>query len=60
MLTVGEWLDKTREITDTLEYEASRRKRTELTKINAYYEGYTQACEDYGRRMREEIQENQG
>lgn len=59
MLTVGEWLDKTHEITNALENEASRRKNTELTKINAYYEGYTQACEDFGRRMRAAIQEEQ-
>lgn len=60
MLTVGEWVDKTNEIANVLENEASRRKATEMARINAYHEGYIQACEDYNRRMIHAIQENQG
>ena len=60
MLTVGEWIDKVHEITDALENKASIKKSKELEKVNAYYEGYTQACEDFGRAMRQAISEEQG
>lgn len=43
-----EMIDKTHEITDQLEHEASVRLNAE----QAYYNGYVQACEDYGRRVR--------
>lgn len=50
-----EMIEKTHEITDQLEHEASVR----LSEEQAYYKGYVQACEDFGRRVRGAIiQEN--
>lgn len=47
MLTV----DMIYEITDRLEYQAG----IELQKATSYHKGYVQACEDFGREMRQEI-----
>ena len=60
MLTVGEWLDKTHEITDGLEERAKLKMNEEITKAKAYHDGYIQACEDFGKAMRQAISENQG
>lgn len=43
-----EMIEKTHKITDQLEHEASVR----LNEEQAYYNGYVQACEDFGRRVR--------
>lgn len=51
MLTVGEMVDKVHEITDTLEHKAN----AELQKATAYHNGYMQACEDFGRAIRQEL-----
>lgn len=57
MLTVEEWVDKTHEITNELEHEASIKKNSELARTNAFYDGYIQACEDFCKRMRRAISE---
>lgn len=44
---------KVYEITDMLE----RKANTELQKATAYHEGYIQACEDFGREIRDLIYE---
>lgn len=49
-----ELMDKTHEITDDLECLASKK----LNEEQAYYKGYIQACEDFGRRMRSVIRED--
>ena len=47
-------IDETHKITDELE-----RKATEaLNDAQAYYKGYVQACEDYGRRIRQMVYAN--
>lgn len=43
-----ELINKTNEITDRLEHEASKK----LNEAQAYYKGYVQACEDFGRALR--------
>lgn len=43
--------DRVNNITDELQHEAEEK----LAKEQAYYGGYIQACEDFGRRMRMEI-----
>lgn len=43
-----ELTDKTHEITNDLERCASKK----LSEEQAYYKGYIQACEDFGRKMR--------
>lgn len=55
MLTAGEWMDKTHEITDELEHRAD----IELQKAIPYHKGYVQGCEDFGREMRRMISEAQ-
>lgn len=60
MLTVGEWVDKTHEITDMLEKSAYEKMDSEILKTRAYCEGYVQACEDFGKAMRQAITNNQG
>lgn len=47
MLTV----DKVNEITDALEHKAN----AELQKATAYHNGFMQACEDFGRAIRQEL-----
>lgn len=47
MLTV----DMIYKITDRLEHQAG----IELQKTTSYHKGYVQACEDFGRKMRQEI-----
>lgn len=46
-----EIINKTHEITDELEHIAHQK----LIEEQKYHEGYIQACEDFGRRMRAEI-----
>ena len=41
-------IDETHKITDALEHEATLK----LKDAQAYYKGYIQACEDYGRKIR--------
>ena len=48
-------IEKTHEISDNLEKAAGQKKTQEITKVQAYYEGYIQACEDFGRAIRSEI-----
>jgi len=60
MLKVGEWLDKTHEIADTLQREAAIQCGKEMERATAYKDGYVQACEDYAREMRHAISNNQG
>lgn len=60
MLTVGEWADKTEEITNELEHNANIKLNKEITQAQAYHDGYVQACEDFSRRIRHEISYNQG
>lgn len=43
-----ELIEKTNEITDQLEHEASKK----LNEAQAYHKGYVQACEDFGRALR--------
>lgn len=43
-----ELMRKTNEIIDQLEHEASKK----LNEAQAYYKGYVQACEDFGRALR--------
>lgn len=49
-----EIVEKTHEITDELEHIACK----ELVEAQKYHEGYIQACEDFGRRMRSVIRED--
>lgn len=44
-------IDETHKITDALEPEAAN----ELNDAQAYYKGYVQACEDYGRRIQQMV-----
>ena len=44
-------IEKTNEITDRLEHEASKK----LNEAQAYHKGYVQACEDFGRAIRLEV-----
>ena len=46
-----ELMDMTHEITDELQRNAS----IKLSEARAYYDGYVQASEDYGRRLRAEL-----
>lgn len=50
-----EIIDKANEITDQLEHEASKK----LNEALAYHKGYVEACEEFGRRMREAVIQNQ-
>lgn len=52
-MTNQELIEKTNEITDKLEHEASNK----LNEAQAYHKGYVQACEDFGRALRLEIYE---
>lgn len=54
MLTVNEWVDKVHEITDTLEHQAG----IELQKATSFHKGYVQACEDFGREIRQLLYEH--
>lgn len=56
MLTVGEWVDKVHEITDTLEHKATESCDEYIRKAQSYRDGYIQACEDFGREMRRDKQ----
>lgn len=56
MQTVKELVDKVHEITDMLEHQAG----IELQKATAYHKGYVQACEDFGRKIRQAIEVEQG
>lgn len=47
--------DMTHDITNALEHEASMKRASEVAKAQSYYEGYIQACNDYGRRIRDSI-----
>ena len=60
MPTVGEWVDKTHEITDMLEQSANTLCEDKILKATSYRDGYVQACEDFGREMRKAITNNQG
>jgi len=60
MLTVGEWVDKTHEIADSLENKAKLQHTKEVERASAYRDGYIQACEDYAKEMRHAISHNQG
>ena len=51
-----EMIDRIHEITDALEHEAAIRRAKEEAATKAYYEGYIDACEAFGKRMRAEIQ----
>ncbi|MBQ6787532.1 MAG: hypothetical protein IJO85_07415 [Lachnospiraceae bacterium] len=44
-------IDITHEITDDLEKEANAK----LAEAKIYHEGYIQACEDYGKRIRQAV-----
>lgn len=44
-------IDKIHEITDMLE----QRAHSELQKATSFHNGYVQACEDFGRALRDEI-----
>lgn len=44
-------IDETHKITDALEHEAANK----LNDAQAYYKGYVQACEDYGRKIRQMV-----
>lgn len=52
MLIVGEWIDKVHEITDELERNAEKELENSVKKAQAYKEGYVQACEDFNKKMR--------
>lgn len=56
MNTAKKRMDKTNEITDMLQKQAN----IELQKSISYNKGYIQACEDFGRKIREIIREEQG
>ena len=44
-------IDMSHDIADKLQNEASAK----LSEAQTYYKGYVQACEDFGRRLRQEI-----
>lgn len=46
-------IDMSHEITDKLQHEASAK----LAEEQAYHKGYVQACEDFGRRLRQALYE---
>lgn len=46
-------IDMSHKITDKLQHEASMKLQREM----AYHDGYIQACEDFGRRLRQSIYE---
>lgn len=48
-----ELIEKTNEIADRLEHEASKK----LNEAQSYHKGYVQACEDFGRALRLEVYE---
>lgn len=60
MLTVGEWIDKIHEIADTLEDKANTECANTIQKANAYREGYIQACEEFDRKMKQAVSNEQG
>ncbi len=60
MRTVGEWLDKTDEICQELASKAERKKKEEIERTQAFFEGYIEACADFHKRMQTEISHNQG
>ena len=60
MITAGEWIDKVHEITDELERNAEKELENSVKKAQAYKEGYVQACEDFNKRMRRAISNEQG
>lgn len=47
--------DQVHKITDKLEHEANLEKAKRINEIEAYYAGYNQACEDFGRKIRLEL-----
>lgn len=58
-------LDRIDEIANQLERNASIKNAKEMERVQAYYEGYRQACEDFCRGMRSEVisqskRDNQG
>ena len=50
-------IDASHEIADTLEHEASVNRVKEEARIKAYYEGYVDACEAFGKRIRKMVYE---
>lgn len=60
MQTAKEWVDKVHEITDMLEHKAIENCDEYIRKAQPYRDGYVQACEDFGREMRQAINAEQG
>lgn len=60
MLTVGEWVDATHEIANSMEHQSSVKLNRTIAEANARHEGYVQACEDFAKAMRQKISEEQG
>lgn len=52
-MTEQEIINKSNEITDKLQHEASKK----LNEAQAFHKGYVQACEDFGRALRLEVYE---
>jgi len=60
MKNITEWVDFTHKTTDDLEHQANEKCAKDIQKAKNYCEGYTQACEDFARSMRQEFLNNQG
>ena len=60
MLTVGEWIDKVHEITNEFEHKANEEFGSSVERAKVYREGYVQACEDFGKKMRWAIGNERG
>ncbi|MFA9464066.1 MAG: hypothetical protein ACERKN_07205 [Velocimicrobium sp.] len=60
MKNITEWVDFTHKTTDDLEHKANEKRAKDIQKAKAYCEGYTQACEDFARVMRQEFSQEQG
>lgn len=54
-METGKYIDKVHEITDLLEKNSTAKRISEIQKINAFYDGYNQACEDFFKQIRNEV-----
>ena len=45
-------IDATHKIADELENNAAIYRAKEEAKVKAYYDGYSKACDDFGRKIR--------
>lgn len=51
--------DLSHEIADDLEYKAEQERNKKIRDAETHYNAYVQACEDFGRRLRDHAQQQE-